>query len=103
MMNWSVYIIRASDDSLYTGISTDVERRFREHRDGVGARYFNGRRADAIVYVEQGHNRSTASQREAAIKRLTRAQKLALLSRYQSSDRSSPATLSPSISGEDCR
>ena len=77
---WSVYIIRCDDGSLYTGVSTDVERRFREHRDQArGARYFNGRRPLEVVYREDGHSRSTAAQREAAIKKLSREQKLLLI------------------------
>ncbi|MEJ2534428.1 MAG: GIY-YIG nuclease family protein [Gammaproteobacteria bacterium] len=78
--NWSVYIIRAGDGSLYTGISTDVERRLKEHREGRrGARFFNGREAVEVVWVEDGHTRSSASRREWRIKQLTRAQKLALV------------------------
>jgi putative endonuclease len=77
---WWVYIIRASDDSLYTGISTDVERRFKEHVDGrVGARYFYGRKPTCVVYREHGHTRSSASQREFAIKSMSRKQKLDLI------------------------
>ena len=78
--HWSVYIIRASDDSLYTGVSTDVERRFQEHRTGKrGARFFHGRTPVAVVFVEGGHSRSSACRREAAIKRMGRAQKLTLI------------------------
>jgi putative endonuclease len=79
--NWWVYIIQCDDGSLYTGVSTDPERRFREHRqDSRGAKYFNGRQPLTIVYTESGHTRSTASQREASIKRLNRSQKLCLIS-----------------------
>ena len=75
-----VYIIRCDDGSLYTGVSTDVERRFREHRDQPrGAKYFNGRRPLGVVWREDGHTRSTAAQREAAIKKLSREQKLLLI------------------------
>ena len=78
--NWSVYIIRASDDTLYTGISTDPDRRFAEHAGGPrGARYFGGRAPTCIVFREDGHDRSSASRREAEIKRLSRAQKLGLI------------------------
>lgn len=78
---WSVYIIAASDGSLYTGITLDVERRFQEHTGGkTGAKYFNrGRRPVAVVYRENGLSRGTASQRESAIKKMTRVQKLALV------------------------
>ena len=78
---WSLYIIEASDASLYTGITTDVERRFDEHLRGLkGAKYFNGRRPLDVVYREDGHSRSSASRREAEIKKLTRRQKQALIS-----------------------
>ncbi len=78
---WSVYIIAASDGSLYTGITLDVERRFLEHSSGpTGAKYFNrGRRPVAVVYRENGLSRSAAGQRESAIKKMTRAQKLTLV------------------------
>ena len=77
---WTVYIIRCDDGSLYTGVSTDVDRRFREHlgRSG-GAKYFNGRRPVEVVFRESGHTRSSAARREAAIKRLGRNKKLLLI------------------------
>jgi putative endonuclease len=79
-MNWQVYIILCSDNSLYTGITTDIERRLSQHggRRG-GARYFRGRRPERVVYLEGGHTRSTAGRREAAIKKLNRAQKCDLI------------------------
>ena len=77
---WFVYIIRASDDSLYTGITTDLERRLEQHKTGKGgAKYFRGRQARDLVYTESGHNRSSASIREAQIKKMTRQQKNLLL------------------------
>jgi putative endonuclease len=80
--NWSLYIIEASDTSLYTGITTDVERRFGEHSQGPrGARFFNGRNPMTIVYREDGHSRSSASRREAEIKKLSREAKLSLIAR----------------------
>jgi putative endonuclease len=78
-MNWQVYIIRCADDSLYTGITTDVARRFAEHLAGRGARYLRGRAPLRLVYQETGHDRSSASRREAAIKRLRPDAKRALL------------------------
>lgn len=81
-MGWTVYIIRCSDGSLYTGVTTDLERRFREHRVGPrGARYFSGRQPVEVVYREDGHDRSSACRREALIKRLSRGEKLELLAR----------------------
>ncbi len=77
-MTWQVYIIRCSDDSLYTGITTDIERRFRQHKEGKGAKYFRGRNPQEVIYLENGHTRSTAAKREAAIKGLSRAEKAVL-------------------------
>ena len=77
---WYVYIIRASDDSLYTGVTTDVQRRFNEHCGTIkGARFFRGRQPLEIVYTEPHPNRSSALRREAVIKKLTRDQKLDLI------------------------
>ena len=69
-MNWLVYIILCSDDSLYTGITIDAERRFAQHAAGTGAKYFRGRSPRRLVYLEDGHDRSSASRREVEIKRL---------------------------------
>jgi putative endonuclease len=79
-MGWTVYIIRCDDGTLYTGVTTDVERRFREHREQPrGAKFFNGRKPLQVVWREPGHTRSSACRREAAIKKLSRAEKLRLL------------------------
>jgi len=73
-------MIEADDGSYYTGISTDVERRFKEHDSKPqGAKFFNGRKPVALVMQEGGYNRSEASKREAAIKKLSRKQKEALI------------------------
>jgi len=77
-MNWQVYIILCSDDSLYTGITTDLERRFRRHAEGEGAKYFRCRQPVRIVYHESGHTRSSAARREAEIKSISREEKLLL-------------------------
>jgi len=78
--DWMVYIIRCSDNSLYTGVTTDLERRFQEHLGKLrGAKYFNGRKPVKVVYSEKDHTRSSASQREAAIKKLSRDEKLRLI------------------------
>lgn len=74
-MNWQVYIILCSDNSLYTGITTDLARRLCQHAEGRGAKYFRGRRPERVVYLETGHTRSTAGRREVEIKKLTRAEK----------------------------
>ena len=81
--NWSLYIIEADDRTLYTGITTDIERRFEEHLQGQkGARYFSGRNPVRVVYREHGHSRSSASRREAEIKKLTRRAKERLILAY---------------------
>ena len=77
-MNWQVYMLRCCDGSLYTGITTDLARRLRQHGNGRGAKYFRGRRPERLVYLESGHDRSSASRREAALKALSRAEKLRL-------------------------
>lgn len=77
---WTVYIIACDDGSLYTGVTTDLERRLAEHRGSRrGARYFSGRAPVRVVYREDGHTRSSACRREAAIKKLDRAAKLRLI------------------------
>ena len=78
-MNWQVYIILCSDATLYTGITNDLARRYAQHDCRRGARYFLGRRPVQVVYLENGHSRSSASRREAAIKRLPRRDKVRLL------------------------
>jgi putative endonuclease len=77
---WQVYIILCSDNSLYTGITTDMERRFRQHAAGQGAKYFRGRQPVQVVYLEHNHSRSSASSREIRIKAMDRAEKLDLIS-----------------------
>ena len=77
---WYVYIVRASDETLYTGITTDLERRLAEHQSGkAGAKYFRGRTPLEMVFSESSPSRSSASKREAEIKKLTRTQKLSLI------------------------
>jgi len=78
-MNWSVYIILCTDDSLYTGISTDVSKRFTQHASQQGAKYFRGRQPKQLLYIESNHNRSSASQRECTIKKMTRIEKWQLV------------------------
>jgi len=80
--SWYVYVLRCADDTLYTGITTDLQRRLDEHNgEGrLGARYTRNRRPVALVHSEQMADRATAARREAAIKRLSRPQKLALFS-----------------------
>jgi putative endonuclease len=78
--SWFVYLLRCADGTLYTGITTDVVRRVAEHNGegGLGARYTRSRRPVTLVYVEPAESRATAARREAAIKQMDRAGKLAL-------------------------
>lgn len=78
-MRWQVYILLCSDASLYTGISTDVKRRVAQHAAGTGAKYFRGRSPCQIVYLESGHNRSSASRREMLIKKMGLTEKRLLI------------------------
>lgn len=73
-----VYILECADGSLYTGITTDVARRLDEHKKGTASRYTRSHGATRMVYTQPQPNRSAASAREAAIKCLSRAEKLAL-------------------------
>ena len=81
MRTWFVYILQCVDDTLYTGITTDVERRVSEHNsnDSLGARYTRGRRPVKLVYSEEVGSRSEAAKLEAELKKLKREAKLALI------------------------
>ncbi len=79
-MAYSVYIVRCSDSTYYTGIATDVKRRVQEHNTSPkGARYTRTRRPVTLVYTEEHPDRSSASKREYAIKRMTRTEKQKLI------------------------
>jgi putative endonuclease len=73
------YILRCADGTLYTGWTTDLERRVAEHNCGRGARYTRARRPVRLVYAESCADRGAAMRREAALKRLSRPDKLALI------------------------
>ena len=75
---WFVYLLRCADESLYCGITNDLERRVAAHQAGR-VKYTRGRRPVALVWTEPSPDRSEASRRELAIKRLTRPAKLGLL------------------------
>lgn len=79
-MSWYVYIVQCADGTLYTGVARDVARRVAEHNEGPrGARYTRSRRPVRLLYSEQVPDRAAACRREAAIKRLPRKRKLALV------------------------
>ena len=73
-----VYLLRCRDGSLYTGITNDLPRRLTAHEAGTGSAYTRSRRPLALAYREEQPDRGAALKREAAIRRLTRAEKLAL-------------------------
>ena len=79
-MAYYVYILRCADNTLYPGSTTDVARRAAVHHSGRGAKYTRSRRPVKVVYWEPCPDRSAALRREAAIKRLSRAEKEALIS-----------------------
>ena len=74
-----VYILQCGDETLYTGITTDLVRRLREHKEGTGSNYTRARGAKKMLYSEEYPNRSAASRRESAIKKLPRKNKLSLI------------------------
>ena len=78
-MSYFVYILKCKDDTLYTGITTDLKRRLAEHKAGTGAAYTRSHGALKMVYSERKKNRSTASKREAEIKKWSRSKKLGLV------------------------
>lgn len=79
MGNWKLYILRCGDGSLYTGITTDVERRLEAHRCGKGAKYTRGRGPLELVYTEDCDDHSAALRRELEIKALPREEKEQLI------------------------
>jgi len=78
-MNWFVYIILCTDNTFYTGITIDVPRRFNQHAAGQGAKYFRGRKPKELVYIEPGHNRSSATKREIDLKKMSREEKMRII------------------------
>lgn len=83
---WFVYVVRCVDDTLYTGITTNPERRMLEHNAGPpsGARYTRSRRPVTLAYLEGAASRALAAQRECAIKKLDRRRKLELCKLHES-------------------
>jgi len=85
-MQYFVYILRCSDDTLYTGITTELQRRVDEHNHSdKGAKYTKIRRPVMLVYSEVYEDRSSASKREYAIKKLSRNQKIELIAKKSTS------------------
>ena len=80
---WWVYILRCGDGTLYTGCTNDLPRRLQAHQSGRGAKYTRSRLPVELVYQEAVPDRSAALRREAAIKRLDRRRKLALIAAFR--------------------
>ncbi len=81
MFDWKVYVLRCSDNSLYTGITRDLNRRLDEHNnsDRLASAYTRARRPVTLIYEESHEDRSSASKREAAIKKMTKIEKEKLI------------------------
>jgi putative endonuclease len=77
-MSWHCYLLECADGSLYTGITNDLDKRVAAHNEGTASKYTRSRLPVRLVYAEAHPDRSAASRREAAIKKLKRASKLAL-------------------------
>lgn len=80
---WYLYILQCGDGSLYTGITTDVEKRLEAHRSGKGAKYTRGRSPLELKYWEACGTHSDALKRELEIKHLSREEKLALIGKTE--------------------
>jgi len=77
--NWQVYILRCRDDTFYTGITNNLEKRIQRHNLGTASRYTRTRLPVSLVYQEAAADRGAASRREAEIKKLKRRAKLKLI------------------------
>ena len=78
-MEWCVYMLLCDDNTIYTGITNDLKKRFENHISGKGAKYLRGSKPLEIVYTENFQNRSMATKREMEIKKLNRRKKEALI------------------------
>ncbi len=87
---WRVYVLRCVDGTLYTGATTDLAARLARHAAGMGARYTRSRLPVELVYAERARDRSAALRREAALKRLGRREKLAMIAAGATRGRASP-------------
>ena len=78
-MEWCVYMLLCDDNTIYTGITNDLKKRFENHISGKGAKYLRGRKPLEVVYTENFQNRSMDTKREMEIKKLNRRKKEALI------------------------
>lgn len=81
MADWQVYILRCADNTLYTGVARELQKRLAQHNGELvgGPKYTRGRRPVELLWSDDAADRSAAQQREAAIKRLSRSDKLKLI------------------------
>lgn len=85
-MNYA-YLVRCSDNSLYAGWTNNIERRIKSHNDGTGAKYTKSRRPVTLAYLEEFETKSEAMKREAALKKMTHAQKEELAAEWENHGR----------------
>ena len=78
-MNWLVYMLECSDNSIYTGITNNLEERLKTHQSGNGAKYLRGRLPIKLIYKELFINRSEATKREISIKKMSKKEKQILI------------------------
>ena len=76
---WYVYILRCVDDTLYTGITNNIDRRLKAHNAGTASKYTRSRRPVTMIYQEEAETKGDALRRELAIKTMTRSQKQSLI------------------------
>lgn len=76
---WYVYILRCVDDTLYTGITNNIDRRLKAHNAGTASKYTRSRRPVTMIYQEEAETKGDALRRELAIKKMTRSQKQSLI------------------------
>jgi len=89
--HWTVYILECRDGSLYTGITNDIGKRLQAHNDGTAARFTRGRGPVSLKYTEPHPDRSAASKREVAIKKLSRTEKLLLIRHFTENQKKAAA------------
>lgn len=80
------YILRCSDNTFYTGWTNDIEKRLQSHNEGTGAKYTRGRTPVELVYMEVFDTKQEAMKREAAIKKLSRVEKMKLIENKKAND-----------------
>lgn len=92
-MSWHCYLLECADGSLYAGITNNLDKRVAAHNAGTASKYTRSRLPVRLLYSESHPDRSSASQREAAIKKLKRADKLALAAAANRRGTSVPAQI----------